>query len=381
MELVQSANLEDKASGRIKQIDVMRGFALLGIGLENLFSMHTTNVLFAEYSARYPHGVNHFLLLGLMVLVRGKFYPIFSFVFGASAALGLPSQGQRFFLRRLGGLFLLGALQVLFIWEGDVLIQYACMGGLLLLLRNRSPKLLLLLGAGLLLFSFVGKLWGAPGEPIPVQNVATLKSGSFLELMAFRVQEYLQSIFTWQALLFYARIFAFMLLGFAFVRSRKLPLLASPVRLRKCFLGHLGLMLVLVAVAQIAGWRGESGDGFWLKEVSLGVYFYAAVVCLASLPLLLWAMPLFQRVLSPLQVLGRLTLTHYLVQNLLFSLLFYGYGLGLFLELEPWQCVLLYGAVISVQLYFSSWLLRRYKLGPVEYFLRWIAGKKQRGAS
>ncbi|MBC3540394.1 DUF418 domain-containing protein [Rufibacter sediminis] len=380
MELVQSANLEGKSPGRVEQVDILRGFALLGIGLENLFAMHTTNDFFADYSAQYGGGVNHWLLLGLMILVRGKFYPIFSFVFGMSAALGLPTQGSRYFLRRLVGLFLLGALQILFIWEGDVLMQYVLMGVLLLLLRNQSGKFLTGLGACLLLFSFLGKSWGISDLPEVRQDLAVYQSGSFTEMMVFRVQEYLQGVFTWRALFFYSRIFAFMLLGYAFVKSRSINVLMSFSRLRKVFLVHVGLAVGIALAIQLASWRGENGDG-WLKDSSLAIYFYAAVMSLAFLPVLLWRVPKASYLLTRLQWLGRLTLTHYLVQNLLFSLLFYKYGLGLFLRLEPWQCVLLYVVVILIQLCLSIWLLRHFRLGPVEFFLRRIAGEKQKGVS
>ncbi|WP_210486446.1 DUF418 domain-containing protein [Rufibacter aurantiacus] len=381
MELVQSANPADRLPGRVDQIDVMRGFALLGICLENIFTMHTPNAFFAEYASRYGHGLNHFLLLALMVLVRSKFYPIFSFVFGASAALGLPTQSPGFFLRRLAGLFLLGALQVIFIWEGDVLVQYVFMGCLLLLLRNWGAKPLVILGSFLLLFSFIGNLWAMPQMQVSEESLAAYETGTFSELMSFRVQEFLQSVFTWATLLFYSRIFAFMLMGFAFVKSNSISRLTSPAWVKKVFLGHLALAIGVAILVQLAGWRGEANETLWLKELCLGVYFYAAVITLASLPVLLWHTSILQRFLSPLRLLGKLTLTHYLTQNLLFSLLFYRYGLDLFNKLEPWQCVLLYVIVIALQLGFSFWCLKRYKQGPVEWLLRRIAGKKQKGAS
>ncbi|AKQ44646.1 hypothetical protein TH63_01800 [Rufibacter radiotolerans] len=378
MELVQSANLKDSLPGRIDQLDVLRGFALLGIGLENIFSMHTPNAFFSDYAANYGQGLNHFLLLGLMVIVRGKFYPIFSFLFGASAALGLPSQGAGFFLRRLGGLFLLGALQIVFIWEGDVLVQYVFMGCLLLPLRNWSPRALAAAGAFLLLFSFAGRICEPPLGVTAPENLAIYETGTFWELASFRLQEYQKHIFTWTALLFYSRIFAFMLLGFAFAKGKSIQWLASPAQVRKVFMGHLAIVAVVALLVQVAGWRGGAGHMPWLKEVSVGIYFYAAVVCLAALPGLLWQLPGFRACLEPLKYLGKLTLTHYLFQNLLFSLLFYRYGLGLFGDLAPWQISLLYLAVISLQLAVSKWLLRKWKQGPAEHLVRWVAGKKKK---
>ncbi|GAB2530218.1 DUF418 domain-containing protein [Rufibacter soli] len=378
MELTQSANLKDSSARRIDALDVLRGFALLGIGLENAFSMHTPNSIFGQYAVTYGQGLNHFLLLGLMVVVRGKFYPIFSFLFGASAALGLPSQGTGFFLRRLAGLLLLGLLQVFFIWEGDVLVQYAVMGCLLLLLRNWTSKSLVVTGAMFSLFSFIGKAWEISLEPTAPENLALLENGTFWQIASFRWLEYQKHIFTWGALLFYSRIFGFMLLGFAFVKGKSLQWLALPGQMRKIFLGHLALAVTVALVMQVAGWRGEAGQLSWLKDLSLGLYFYASVICLAALPVMLWHLPWLQARLEPLKYLGKLTLTHYLFQNLLFSLVFYPYGLGLFGKLEPWQLVLLYGVVITLQLTISGWVLRKWKQGPAEHLLRWVAGKKKK---
>ncbi|MFB9865098.1 DUF418 domain-containing protein [Rufibacter immobilis] len=381
MELVQSDNLEGKSPGRIEQVDIMRGFALMGIGVENLFAMHVPNELFADYSAQYSNGINHFLLLGLMTVIRSKFYPIFSFVFGVSAALGLPSQETQYFLRRLIGLFLLGTLQILFIWDGDVLIQYVFMGALLLLLRNRSSTFLVILGSSLLLSSFLGKDWGVP-VPLDVKyNLTIYQSGSFTEMMVFRVKEYSQSIFHWQALLFYSRIFAFMLFGYAFVKSGSITILKSSSWLGKIFLVHVSIAIIIALVVQLAGWRGENYDVRCLKEISLTIYFYTVVISLALLPVFFSRFQWLSYLFAPLQCLGRLTLTHYLAQNLLFSLLFYNYGLALFMQLAPWQCVLLYFIVIFLQLRLSVWLLKHFSLGPVEFFLRRIASEKQKGVS
>lgn len=383
MELPQSANAPLAAPHRLSGLDLVRGFALLGIGLENLFTMHTQNAGFAEYAARYPHGFNHWLLLGLMVLIRSKFYPIFSFVFGAAAALSIPHRGKAYFLRRQGALFCLGVLQVLLVWDGDVLTQYALMGLVLLLLTRVPPPVLYGLAALLLLVSFTGQLWGpevAEPDAFAQKAASVYQSGTFGEMVQVRWQSLVQESFTWAFLLFLCRIFSFLLLGYAFVRTDGLPLWDKTTWVRRTFLLFLALVGATAAVIQVAGWRGENPlplSQAWGKQLLLTGYFFGLVGFYLLLPLLLRQWTPVRFLLQPLNWLGQHTLTHYLGQNLLFSLLFYAYGAGLYGGLAPWQGALLYMGIIAGQLWLSARWVRLGKRGPVEKLLRKWAGDKR----
>ncbi|MFC6998395.1 DUF418 domain-containing protein [Rufibacter roseus] len=372
MELFQSANQVSISQSRLPEIDMLRGFALLGIAVENIFAIHTPNVAFADYAALYPGGLNHWLIWGLMVLVRGKFYPIFSLVFGLAAAYSLPKYGTIYFVRRLAGLFLLGLLQVLFIWQGDVLMQYALMGALLLLCRSMPAWSLIACSAALLLFSFVGESWWPLGAGQSEAEAVVYTSGSFWDVIQVRVREYGQSLSSWQALLFYARIFAFMLLGYVVVKAELLQKLTVTYQTIKAFSVHLAVAVAIALWFVVAGWRqvGNSSEAGSSRAVLLAVYFYSFVACYSLLPIL------FKRLLKFLKWLGQLTLTHYITQNILFSLLMYGYGFGLYGKLAPWQLLVLYLIVITGQWAVSQWWVRRYRLGPAEALLRAIAGKK-----
>ncbi|WP_205501856.1 DUF418 domain-containing protein [Rufibacter psychrotolerans] len=380
MELPQSANLPLTANhNRLSSIDLVRGFALLGIGLENLFSMHTQNADFAQYAAQYPQELNHWLLTGLMVLVRSKFYPIFSFVFGMSAALSLPQRGAGYFLRRLAALFGLGILQTAFVWNGDVLTHYAAMG-ILLLLLCRLPTTMLFILAGLLLtFSFTGELW-VPAEihnaPEMAQKATTAyTSGTFGQITVVRLTEFAAGFLNWEALWFLSRIFAFLLLGYTFTRAGGLRYWQNKYQVLRAFV-LLAVGVGLVALwFQVAGWRGEgelSRQLEWVKQLLFTAYFFGLVGCYLLLPVLLYHWLPLKKANDLLIALGQHTLTHYLLQNLLFSLLFYHYGAGLYGKLAPWQCFALYILVISVQLALSHRWSKQGQRGPVEALLRYV---------
>ena len=73
---------------------------------------------------------------------------------------------------------------------------------------------------------------------------------------------------------------------------------------------------------------------------------------------------------APIAAAGRMALTNYLMQSLVFALLFYGYGLGLFGRLDPTTAALIGVASYAGQLWFSKWWLNQYHFGPFEWLWR-----------
>ncbi|WP_207432726.1 DUF418 domain-containing protein [Sabulibacter ruber] len=379
MELSQSANLPvTSPQERLSSIDLIRGFALLGIGIENLFAVHTHNATFSHYAAQYSQGMNLWLLIGLMVLIRSKFYPIFSFVFGVAAALSLPKQGRFYFFRRSLILMTLGILQVLFIWNGDVLTQYALMSLLLLLVKPLPNLILYVLAAGLLLFSFLGNglvsVEDMTANEFTQRITGVYSSGAFWQVTHVRWREFTHGFFSWPALLFMCRIFSFLLLGFAFARGGGVKKLQENLWVQKSCLGLVVTAGTIAIWFHLAGWRGESlvsTDLETAKQLLFTLYFFALVGFYLLLPLLLSQWSFLQRALVSL---GQYTLTHYLAQNMIFSLLFYHYGLGFYGKLAPWQAVVIYLVLVTAQVWLSIRWKNAGRRGPVEALLRKVAG-------
>ena len=133
--------LSDKAGpirNRIKKLDALRGFALLGVCMANYKELtlyafydvgHTVNV-----EADRSDTIANFLLY---LLVDGKFYTIFSVLFGIgfSIIIGNAMQrganGMRIFYRRMLLLLGFGFAHLMLLWSGDILMLYAAMGMLL----------------------------------------------------------------------------------------------------------------------------------------------------------------------------------------------------------------------------------------------------------
>lgn len=146
-----------RPSERFVILDALRGFSILGIALANFpeFSLYT--FLSAEDAAALPaSGADQWIRYGLYVLVDGKFYTLFSLLFGIGFSIILHNVARkggnaiRVFFRRMGLLALIGFLHLMGIWIGDILLLYALLGMCLPLFRKLSDRWLLGVAAALL---------------------------------------------------------------------------------------------------------------------------------------------------------------------------------------------------------------------------------------
>jgi uncharacterized protein len=380
---------------RIVEIDMVRGFALFGVLLVNMYG-------FGADSIAWDSPVDRLAFAFMRVFCEAKSWTLFSILFGFGFALQLLSAEKRgisilpFYLRRMAALFAFGAVHALF-YDGDILMLYAELGLGLLLVRRLPTRGLLLLALGLLLVFPVTRLVSSqvtPAEEEEVQTVAEARAdleedqrthvyaiGSWAEVAADNASaipaDPLEDVATPESGL---AVFALFLLGFALGRSgvlRDIPAhVVSIGRVRSWGLG-LGLAAmagerVLAATAGYAVFRTQgagpgaqlAGDllfAFGVPALALG---YAATILLAA------QTPRGRAVLAPLASVGRLALTVYLTQTLMFTTLFYGYAFGQTFRLGPAAVSAWAVAFFAVQLVACQWWARRFRFGPVEWLWR-----------
>jgi uncharacterized protein len=403
----QAARMEPVATGeRIDALDVLRGFALLGILLVNFefFSRPIQAIVLGLDPAL--DGLDRVVAIGTQVLAQGKFYSLFSLLFGMGFALMMmraDERGAGFFavyLRRIAILLAIGLAHALFIWSGDILVTYALFGLVMLLFFRRTPvrrlpkwaigfMLLPVLLTWLLALAVAGDPGGeavagfAEEEVRLLANLAVaeqaLRGGSFAEVTAVRADDL---AFMISSLLFFGvGILGYFLLGAWFLRSGVIADGAS----------HLGFHRRLAPVG-LAGGLALSALGTWLM---LGENFLVPTFRMAqahtvmtagnlllmlgylsTLVLLLQREPWRAR-LRWLAPAGRMALTNYLTQSLFWTWVFYGYGLGLYGQVPRWAMPLLALAFFALQVQASHWWLGRYRFGPAEWlwrtltYLRW----------
>lgn len=392
---------------RIETIDVLRGFALFGILVVNMemFGHPIQRIVFPIDPAT---GVLDRVVDWLVrFLAEGKFYSLFSLLFGLGFGLQLiRAEGRgsgiaRVYTRRLLVLLLIGVIHAVFIWMGDILTVYALFGFLLLLFRKAKPRTLLIWAAVGLAIPIVlntlgtaavslGRLAGpevtAQIERSFAEQDSTVRAdlaaayevyarGSFGAITERRVHDLGFAAFGY--LVMGPNIFAMFLVGLYFARRRVFADIEGNAGLfRKLFRWALPVGILCNAVyatlIQPAS-RMEPSPPLLAAMIAYG--FGAPALCLTYVSglTLLWRRENWRKFLNPLAAAGRLPLSNYLSQSIICTMIFYSYGLGLFGQLGKTSGVVLAVAIFAMLLVLSRWWARRFQFGPAEWAWRALA--------
>ncbi|MCO1613178.1 DUF418 domain-containing protein [Micromonospora tulbaghiae] len=362
---------------RINDVDALRGIALLFILLANVWYFSSG---FEFHLVDDPaHGTVDRLVAGAAELLFAmKAYLLFSFLFGYSFTLQLDSAARRglafgpSFLRRLSGLFVLGALHAVLLYHGDILTTYALLGLVLLAARRTEPRAALLAAAVIVgVVATVIGLAAVLGATVVPDEAAAIAAGA-RSTEALRgglgdvVLEHLRSL---PAMLGALAVqgplaFAAFLVGLAAGRHRMLATVPTHENLlRRC--ERVGYPVGLAGAAVFAvGGGSASMTGLMVSAVTAP---FLAAAYAATLLRLFTRRP---RVADALAPAGRMALTNYLGQSLLCVLVFTGVGLGLAGHTSPAQTLLIALTIFAVQVATSAWWMRRFRYGPVEWALR-----------
>jgi len=314
----------------------------------------------------------------LMVGIDLKAFALFSLLFGLGLAiqydhLAANPRRSALLVRRLTFLMLVGGVHLVLIWNGDILLEYALAGFIVLPFLNGSTRMLVVAGAALLVVfvaaPFLPPIASLPSRPWMMQHVAEARriygSGDFAEVLIFRIHE-LPAILPLHVFIF-PRTVALMLIGAAAWRAGPFQ---TGARLPGC------LPLAAAAAIFIGGASTVSLHNQWLSlnwrielslerlsAILLACAYGAAIVWATSNSrtrrFVVWAAPT-----------GRMAFTNYLVQSLIFGWFFYGYGLGLFGKLGVAAALAIGTGVYLLQVALSALWLRRYSYGPVEWLWR-----------
>lgn len=389
---------------RIASLDVLRGFAVLGILLMNIqsFSMPSTAYInpttYGDLS-----GINCWAWIFSHLLADTKFMSIFSMLFGAGVCLfadrALAKTGKSTFIhyRRLFWLLIFGLLHAYFIWHGDILVAYALCGSLVYLFRNRQPKTLLLLGlmfmsVASLYYFFVGfslphlppdaiadisKSWQPAAETIAKeisnfqggwseQNLSRFSEAVFLETFVFAI-----NIF-WRAT-------GMMLLGMALYKWGVMNASRDKQFYQKLVVicGVVGLLLVAFGIQQNFANRWSLEYSFFLGTQYN--YWGSVLVALAYIGMIMLMVKInfLKGLQARLAAVGRMAFTNYILQSVICTFIMYGHGLGYFGEVERWQQLMIVSGVWALQLFYSPIWLKHYRFGPLEWCWRVLTYMKR----
>jgi uncharacterized protein len=379
------------ASDRLPVIDALRGFALFGVLLANVLYWSAWGMiteaqrvaLAGADMAQWQWRLHH-------LLVDGKFYTLFSLLFGAGFALMLERltrrghDGLRIYRRRVLVLLGFGIIHCYLVWDGDILLLYALLG-LVLPLFHRMRDRSLLLAAFVLVFvvPFVGvavfKAFGWPPD-LGLYQLCFSIGGSFgFDQSPEGVLPWMQDThlrawvawilsgpwFSWGIRLETWRIpkvLGIMLLGLWVGRRLASGTLLDDRRLLWRVL-LVGTAIGLPATVVYA-WTPGLGQASWpslVGTVPLGLAYGAAFV-------LAW--PHAKRWLGVFVAPGRMALTNYLTHSVLGVVLFYGVGFGLAGRLSIPATYAYATCLFAAQVVFSRWWLAHHAQGPMEALWR-----------
>ncbi len=388
---------------RLALIDALRGFALLGILLVNMagFSRPFQAAWLPVESAQPGRDLVATVVVALFA--EGKFYALFSLLFGLGLAIqmerararGVDWRGR--YVRRLLVLFVIGMVHGVFVWAGDILALYAAVGFVLMLFAGAAPRsvmawtvsiaaiYVLTVTAGFALTPDAGPTAADSAAEERAALQATIAAaervyatGSFAEITAQRIRDV---VYLWQQEpAFTPNVLLYFLLGLylgkrgLFRRPKKHVALLQ----RWVIAGVLvGLPLAAVYTATRFDLLATDWIDWWAFVTFLGGGLALCLAYAGALSLL-WLRPRARAALALLAPVGRMALTNYLLQSVICTFVFYGYGLGWFGQTSPAEELAIALVVYGCQIPFSHWWLSHFRFGPAEWLWRsFTYGRRQ----
>jgi len=383
---------------RIISLDVLRGIAVLGIFWMNIqafaapFSSYSNPMAYGDLT-----GANFWAWAIAHVFGEFKFMTIFSILFGVGIVIfyqRAESKGLNAFdlnMQRMLWLMAFGMVHAYVIWFGDILFLYAVCGLVVVKCIELPLKKLLILAvvlflvpviliyfmhlifwvAGEELLSEVMPFW-APSDAELAKEIAAYK-GSWLQARiysaetAFSIQSSGLFFFGWRGV-------ACMLLGVAMLRTGFIS--AALQSKTYVYIAVVGLALGL-GLSSIGVIKNVSNQFSFVYSGSIGtLYNYigslATSVAYIALVMLLVKSKAFQIIKVLLMNVGKMALSNYIMQSVIATFIFYGFGLGYFGDLSRVSLIYIVLLVWAIQLVSSSLWLSRFQQGPLEQLWRYL---------
>jgi uncharacterized protein len=406
---------------RIPSMDVLRGVAVLGILLMNIPGFALPFVASFDPSVVGGHtGINLWVWATNAVLFEGKMRAIFSMLFGAGMLVltsrleqrGAAGDAADVYYRRLLWLLAFGLVHAYFVWWGDILFFYSVLGLFLFPLRRLSARTLVVAGLVLLLIGAGRNLLGAVdmramradaqaadaaaasgavltkeqkdaqaawtgrlGEAKPSAEALAEETaayrGSYLD--ALRQRAGFLAVMQAPVLyhFFFFDIGGMMLLGLGLL---KLGVFSAQLPARTYWTMAAVGFAVGIPIAAMAA-RNDIASGFdpvtaGFSSASFAVARIPIAVAHVALVMLVCKAAALRWLTAPFAAVGQTAFSCYIVESLICTTIFYGYGFGLFGRLQRYQLYYVVAAVWIVLLIAAPIWLSRFRFGPLAWLWR-----------
>lgn len=392
-----------KPSERIASLDILRGFAIIGILLVNIqiFSMIFAS-LYNPTAFGDLTGLNYAAAVFTYVFGEFKFMALFSLLYGAGIVLmtgNVEKKGKKpagIHYRRMLWLLLFGLLHAYILYYGDILVRYAICGMLIYPLRKISPKKLVVLGLVLLLtgsaihistqlpnqnlspetLAQINKYW-QPGDEIIAEEIDGFLGG-WWEQMEVRAP-YAFSVQTQSSLGFALwKVLGMMFIGMALFKWEVLSGKKSMAFYRKMFIIFASIGLPMEIGRWILNVQHDWSYPFVMLQGFQINYWGSVFLSLAYVALIIMICKagILSLITRGFAAMGRMALTNYLAQSIICMFLFYGNGLGLMGKVSRVEQLLLVLLIVVLQGWYSTIWLRHFRFGPAEWAWRSLTYRK-----
>ncbi|MDX1507277.1 MAG: DUF418 domain-containing protein [Woeseiaceae bacterium] len=409
-----------RARERIASLDILRGIAVLGILVMNVYAFAMP---FYAYGNPLAGGGTELHNLGTWFVTHLffdlKFMSIFSMLFGAGIILMANRAAARearfatIFYRRQFWLMLIGLAHAYLIWFGDILFFYALCGMLVYLLHKRTARTQLLVACLMLpvvpllnfgigtyttelkqrVASYEQRL--AAGEELGEQEQAAIEewqelkplmlpgdeeyaadvaayTGSYADAMSYRVP-FVASLHS-EGFLFFGlwRIGGLMLIGMALMQLGVLDASRSDGFYRSMVLAGYGIGMPLVVFSAVS-LQAHDWDPLWTFRIGYVPNYFGSVAMAfghIGVTMLIVRSGWWAGLMARLAAVGRMALSNYLLQSVVMTTIFYGHGLGWYTQFSRLEQMGFVAGLLAVQLVVSPWWLSRFRFGPVEWLWR-----------
>jgi len=383
---------------RLHVVDALRGFAIVSIML-----LHNLEHFdFYNFPANLPSWMKILdkgIWDSLFFLFSGKSYAIFALLFGLTFFIQSNNQEQKGkdfrgrFAWRLMLLLVFGVINSAF-YQGDILAIYAVIGFFLIPVAKLSNKIVFWIALILMLqpYEWINFF-------ISLQN-PTIKIADPISWSYFgRMGEYITSnslikaiignltngktgvlLWTWENGRVFQTLSLFM---FGMLAGRKSMFVISKASkqfwLRTLIISSISFIPLFIVKSRITSWIGHDVVSRPLLTIETSWSNMAFMLILVSGFVLLFQTGVFHRMLNIFSSIGRMSLSNYIIQSIIGSFIYYGFGLGLYRFTGATYCLFIGIALAILQGYFSSWWMKHHNQGPLEsiwHKATWISFSK-----
>jgi uncharacterized protein len=389
---------------RIEILDLLRGFALLGILFDNILYFSGYKFMPYDELSLFPtYGADENLYQFLNIIIKGKFYRIFAILFGAGCFLQFNkyvnnSNFKKVYRRRLFILLIIGLIHSL-IWSGDILFMYALAGFVLILFHNFNKTNILRLSVVFLLFFILSDLilfFSYQGTTNPYNSTSVslahtnfpdmkpaevmhiFRNGNIAEVFKLNIHNL---VWKWMSKFpsgSFTNTLGLFLLGY-YLASTKF--FTEHIKSKKLLIVSLVTGIICTFVAK---WTGGSTTKF--PPILSNTFYYKTMLYSGQLSLSLFYMSLIaniagtargRHILECLKPVGKMALSNYLFQTLMCIIIFYNFAFNLIGTIGLVFIIGIAILLLVVQILLSKIWLKYYRFGPMEWIWRSLTYKKR----